>query len=187
MKDPVFIQQQVYKGIEVIEKVNGELSSLSAEQLNWKPNDTSWSIAQCLEHLIISDGLRINIIEKKIDENFKSGGWEKLNPLKKFWGSMLITQTQEKVKKKIKAPSLFQPSANEATDNIFARFNIHHDKIFLQIKNCLDADLDEVYVISPISDLVSYSLRNAITIITVHERRHINQAIRIKQSKDFPT
>ncbi len=124
MKDPVFIQQQVYKGIEVIEKVNGELSSLSAEQLNWKPNDTSWSIAQCLEHLIISDGLRINIIEKKIDENFKSGGWEKLNPLKKFWGSMLITQTQEKVKKKIKAPSLFQPSANEATDNIFARFNI---------------------------------------------------------------
>jgi len=26
MKDPVFIQQQVYKGIEVIEKVNGELS-----------------------------------------------------------------------------------------------------------------------------------------------------------------
>jgi len=35
-----------------------------------------------LEHLIISDGLRINIIEKKIDENFKSGGWEKLNPLK---------------------------------------------------------------------------------------------------------
>ena len=107
MKDPVFIQQQVYKGIEVIEKVNGELSSLSAEQLNWKPNDTSWSIAQCLEHLIISDGLRINIIEKKIDENFKSGGWEKLNPLKKFWGSMLITQTQEKVKKKIKAPGLF--------------------------------------------------------------------------------
>jgi len=60
-----------------------------------------------LEHLIISDGLRINIIEKKIDENFKSGGWEKLNPLKKFWGSMLITQTQEKVKKKIKAPGLF--------------------------------------------------------------------------------
>ena len=187
MKDPVFIQQQVYKGIEVIEKVNGELSSLSAEQLNWKPNDTSWSIAQCLEHLIISDGLRINIIEKKIHDNFKSGGWEKINPLKKFWGSMLITQTQEKVKKKIKAPRLFQPPENKATDNIFARFNIHHDKIFLQIKNCLDADLDEVYVISPISDLVSYSLRNAITIITGHERRHINQAIRIKQSKDFPT
>jgi len=26
MKDPVFIQQQIQKGIEVIEKVNGELS-----------------------------------------------------------------------------------------------------------------------------------------------------------------
>ena len=187
MKDPDFIQQQIQKGTEAKEKVNAELSSLSDEQINWKPYDASWSIAQCLEHLIISDGLRINIIEKKIHDNFKSGGWEKLNPLKKFWGSMLITQTQEKVKKKIKAPRLFHPPENEATDDILAGFNIHHDKMYLQIKNCLDADIDEVYVISPISGLVSYSLRNAITIITGHERRHINQAIRVKQSKDFPT
>lgn len=187
MKDPNFIQHQIQKGKEAKEKVNAELSSLSDKQINWKPYDASWSIAQCLEHLIISDGLRINIIEKKIHDNFKSGGWEKLNPLKKFWGTMLITQTQEKVKKKIKAPRLFHPPENEATDDILAGFNIHHDKMYLQIKNCLDADIDEVYVISPISGLVSYSLRNAITIITGHERRHINQAIRVKQSKDFPT
>lgn len=103
MKDPDFIQQQIQKGTEAKEKVNAELSVLTTKQLNWKPQDASWSIAQCLEHLIISDGLRINIIEKKIYTNFKSGRWEKFNPLKNFWGSVLITQTQEKVKKKIKA------------------------------------------------------------------------------------
>jgi len=187
MKDPDFIQQQIQRGTEAKEKVNAELSVLTTKQLNWKPQDASWSIAQCLEHLIISDGLRINIIEKKIYTNFKSGRWEKFNPLKNFWGSVLITQTQEKVKKKIKAPSLFRPRENEVADDFLTEFNRHHDEIFLQLNKCIDADLDEVYVTSPISGLVSYSLRNAIVIIIGHERRHINQAIRVKQSKNFPT
>mgnify|MGYP003434333401 FL=1 len=110
-----------------------------------------------------------------------------IKSFKKILGLNAYNTNAGKGQEKNKSSWSFQPPANETTDNIFARFNLHHDKIFLQIKNCLDADLDEVYVISPISDLVSYSLRNAITIITVHERRHINQAIRIKQSKDFPT
>lgn len=119
MKDPVFIQQQIQKGMEAKEKVNTELSSLSLHQLNWKPYDTSWSIAQCLKHLMIADGLRIGIITQKMNAAFKSAGWERINPLKKFWGSVLVTQTQEKVKKKIKAPRLFRPSLNETTDDFF--------------------------------------------------------------------
>lgn len=100
---------------------------------------------------------------------------------------MLITQTQEKVKKKIKAPQLFRPAANEFAEDIFIKFTTHLDNIVLQLQKCTDADIDEVYVASPISGLVSYSLRNAITIITGHERRHLAQAIRVKQAKDFPT
>ena len=187
MKDPLFIQQQIQKGIEAKEKVHTELASLSIQQINWQHHNASWSIAQCLEHLIIADGMRLHIIEKKIKEDFKTGGWEKFNPLKKFWGSVLITQTQEKVKKKIKAPSLFLPADNVTADDIIAKFNNHLDDIFRQINNCIVADIDEVYVISPLSGLVSYSLRNAITIINGHERRHINQAIRIKQLRKFPT
>ncbi len=187
MKDPDFIQQQIQKGIEAKERINAELIMLSGEQLNWKHHDASWSIAQCLAHLIIADGLRIGIIEKKINEDFKTGGWEKLNPLKNFWGSVLTTQTQERVKHKIKAPRLFLPPENEMADDILSGFTKHLEDIFLHINNCIDANIDEVFVISPISGLVSYSLRNAITIIIGHERRHISQAIRIKQSKDFPT
>ncbi|MEO5947487.1 MAG: DinB family protein [Chitinophagaceae bacterium] len=187
MKDPDFIHQLLQKGMEAKEKTITEIFLLSSEQLNWKPYDTSWSIAQCLKHLIIADGLRLHNIEKKIKQDFRTVGWEKFNPLKKFWGSVLVLQTQEKVRHKIIAPRLFQPPENERREDILTGFNKHFDEIVLKLNSCLDADLDKVYVISPISGLVSYSLRNAITIIIGHERRHINQAIRIKESKDFPT
>ena len=32
-----------------------ELSALNSSQLNWKPADKKWSIAQCLDHLIVSN------------------------------------------------------------------------------------------------------------------------------------
>ena len=187
MKDPSFIQQMILKGSEVKEKVKTEFYSLNPEQLIWKPTNTVWSIAQCLEHLIIAEGLRIRVIEKKINRNFNSGIWEKINPLRSFWGTMLVTQTQERVKKKIKAPRLFHPKLDIPSHDILNRFDEHLDNLFKIINKCKEADLDQVYVTSPVSGLVTYSLRNAITIIIGHERRHISQAIRLKKANGFPS
>ncbi len=187
MKDHGFIEQLIRKGIDAKEKVNTEFHMLNHEQLNWKPLDNLWSINQCLEHLIISDGLRNTAIEKKIRQNFKTNIWENINPLRDFWGTVLVAQTNEHMKKKVKAPRIFQPSTEEIGIEIFSRFNDHIDNLIDHIKICIDADLDKVHVTSPISGFVSYSLRNAMTIIIGHERRHIKQATRVKKLSGFPS
>ncbi len=187
MKDTAFIEQMLQKGTEVKEKMKIQLSDLHSSQLLWTPPSTNWSIAECLEHLLIADGLRINIIEQKIATNFMNGKWEQLNPLKGFWGSILITQTQEKVKKKIKAPHLFFPANEINADDLIIRFEKHLDKIVSVITNCAEADIDLAQVTSPVSKLVTYSLRNAIMIIIGHEQRHLNQAIRLRKIAGFPS
>lgn len=55
MKDENFIRSVLQKGGEAKEKASLEFSNISSEQLNWKPSAESWSIAQCLDHLIIAD------------------------------------------------------------------------------------------------------------------------------------
>ena len=187
MKDNSFIQLMIKKGVEAKEKAIADLAELTTEQLNWKPSNYNWNITQCLEHLIISDGLRIGIIDKKFAQGFKSGIWEKINPLRSFWGLMLINQTQERVKNKIKAPQLFHPSTDSSTPDLIARYEKHLDKLLAIINKCSDTDIDQIHVTSPVSGLVTYSLRNAITIIIGHERRHINQALKIKKEALFPT
>ncbi|MCH5597151.1 DinB family protein [Niabella ginsengisoli] len=32
-----------------------EVKGLSDEQLNWKPNDSAWSIANCVEHITLTE------------------------------------------------------------------------------------------------------------------------------------
>jgi len=126
-------------------------------------------------------------LKKKIATNFKNNKWEELNPLKGFWGSILITQTQEKVKKKIKSPHLFFPANTINADDLIIRFENHLDKILSIINNCVDTDIDLAQVTSPVSKMVTYSLRNAIIIIIGHEQRHINQAIRLSKTAGFPS
>jgi len=42
--------------------------SLSDEQLNWKPRPDSWSVAQCMDHLIKSNDEVKPAIDAKINE-----------------------------------------------------------------------------------------------------------------------
>ena len=38
---------------KITEHFVADFGSLSAEQLNWKPNSQTWSIAQNIDHLIV--------------------------------------------------------------------------------------------------------------------------------------
>jgi hypothetical protein len=57
MKDEPFIQRMLQKGKEAGEKVKNEFENITQEQLNWKPAPESWSIGQCLDHLVVADCL----------------------------------------------------------------------------------------------------------------------------------
>lgn len=45
-----------------------KLNELSDVQLNWKPTEDFWSIAECLKHLSITNQLYFDEIEKQFSE-----------------------------------------------------------------------------------------------------------------------
>lgn len=40
---------------EGLQNLENEIKGLSEAQLNWKPNDSTWSIAECVEHIALSE------------------------------------------------------------------------------------------------------------------------------------
>ncbi len=50
----------------IAEEVRKHFAGLSKEELNWKPNPRSWSIVQCLEHLIAANRCYFPIFEEII-------------------------------------------------------------------------------------------------------------------------
>ena len=185
MKDEDFIKELLQKGREAKEKVSSEFSNISAEQLNWQASPVSWSIAQCLDHLVVSHSVYFSGLKKITEGNFKMNFWEKYSPFTKIWGNIMKDQMQEQVKRKLKAPKKIQP-ASKATLEIIEQYRRSIDQFLAYVSNCRNIDLDKTIITSPIVSIVTYSLRDALHFLSTHEHRHINQAIRAKRNPDFP-
>ena len=185
MKDEGFIKELLQKGREAKEKVRLEFSNTSAEQLNWQASPESWSIAQCLDHLVVSHSVYFPALKKITEGNFKMNFWEKYSPFTKIWGNIMKDQMQEQVKRKLKAPKKIQP-ANKATLEVVNQYHISIDQFLENISKCSTIDIDKTIITSPFVSMITYSLRDALQFLVTHEHRHINQAIRVKKNSPFP-
>src|SRR5215813_1774027 len=98
MKDELFIQQMLQKGKAAGEKAKAEFSNITLPQLNWKPAPDSWSIGQCLDHLVVADCLYFPTFKQIAENKYKMSRWQRWSPLNSLFGKILVSQTQEKVK-----------------------------------------------------------------------------------------
>ena len=185
MKDVEFIKEMLQKGVEAKNKVKVEFSDLTLQQLNWKLTSGSWSIGQCLDHLIVSDCLYFPVLKKITEGQYRMTIWESWSPFSKICGRMLTDRLQEQVKKKMKAPKVLLPSVSIDT-GISEHFHKHLDSFLNYVSGCDKVNVDKIIITSPAIKFVTYSLRDAITFLIQHEHRHINQAIRVKMNEAFP-
>ena len=159
--------------------------SLSGEQLNWKPAEKSWSVGQCLEHIIKTN-------EQFYDEfnNLSAGTrrntfWQSNSPLTGFFGRFLIKAVSEDSKKS-KAPSKAIVPPSDISDDVVGRFTEHVSGVNEMIERCGDADLQKTVVSSPFLSVMTYRLDDAYTVLVEHTKRHVRQAKRVMATEGFP-
>lgn len=141
MIDADFIKTIFQKGKEAKEKVQSELSNISLQQLNWKPSPESWSIAQCLEHLVISHTVYFPALQKVIDGVYEMSFWERYSPFSGIFGRMLKNQLQEQPKKKLRAPKIIRPSRSDMKEEVVERYYRSLDRFLQYIFQCANVDM----------------------------------------------
>lgn len=170
---------------KVGEDVQKTFGGLSAEQLNWKPRADSWSVGQCLDHLIKSN--------EEFDPQFQAVAkgekkptlWEKYSPLTSFFGNFLLKSLKNDARK-FKAPSKAIVPPSDIAADIVERFVKHQREVVEKIKSLENVDLQKTVVTSPFLKLMTYRLGTALEIGVEHEKRHIRQAERVMQAEGFP-
>lgn len=181
---------------ERIEQVKSELKavaddaaatfgSLSETQLNWKPAADSWSIAQCLDHLIKTDGQFDPEFLSIASGTRKNTTWQSISPFSGMMGRFLV-KTLDNDAKKAKAPSkdIVPPSEIEA--GIVDRFRSHIETVATGIEACSGVDRKKTILSSPFLRVLTYSLDDALTVLVAHHRRHVRQAKRVMANDSFP-
>ncbi len=166
---------------EISKSVENNFGPLNPTQLNWKSEPNVWSIAQCLQHLIVSNEKYFPIFENVSSGKHKMTFWEKYNPLTNYTGKTMVKTLGPVVTKKFVSPKLFLPAFSEIKSSIIDEFLAHQNKLTAFYTKLKDEKYDNVIVTSPVAALLSIKLRDVQTILVVHEERHLQQMIRIKE------
>lgn len=159
---------------------------LSVEQLNWKPSENGWSVAQCFDHVIVTHSLYFGECEKVSTGGYKPTFWQKVSPLSGFFGRFLIKRLDPKNTKKMKTMGKAVPSLSEINGDIIERF-VEHQRQMIETVQRFPAmlDLEKTIVTSPLLGFVTYSLADTLTFLPMHCRRHFDQAQRVTEAEGF--
>ncbi len=170
----------------VVSEVRRAFGALSAEQLNWKPDAREWSIAQCLDHLILSNRPYVPIFEDLLAGRRRGRLRERVPVLPRLFGSLLIKTLRPDSGRKVQARPAFLPSASALPPAIVARFVEEHERLQQLMEASRGLDLADIVITSPVLGLITYSLLDACRIVVAHEQNHFVQATRVGEAPGFP-
>jgi hypothetical protein len=159
---------------------------LNAQQLNWKPGADSWSVAQCLEHLLTANHAMFPAIDEALAGTKRATFVERLPVLPGLFGKLMIKIVSPGFKQKLKAPPTARPAASAIDAQIVNRFVTQQREIAERIKGLERLDAARIVMTSPFVSLITYSLLDACRLIVAHERRHLAQAQRVRETPGFP-
>jgi len=136
----------------VADDARSTFGNLSPEQLNWKPAEKSWSVGQCLEHIIKTNEAFYPEFEKLANGTRKNSFFESYSPFTGFLGRFLIKAVSDD-SKKAKAPSKKIVPPSDTSPDIVDRFASHIDNVTRTVESCAAVDRQKTVLTSPFLDV----------------------------------
>jgi hypothetical protein len=160
---------------------------LDQRQLNWRPDERSWSVAQCFDHLLAINRHMFQAIDAALDRPHPLPLWQRLPGLPHLLGRMLVRSQGPDGRQKLSAPRLAIPSASALDERIIDRFVAHQNEVVTRLRTLQGRDAAGVIMTSPFASFITYSVLDGCRLIVAHERRHFEQARRVTRAAGFPS
>lgn len=155
------------------------VEGLSDEQFNWRPGEDSWSMAECIDHLVVVGAIMNRSIDEGIqradERGLKSEGPFKYGALGN-WFVRSVGGSEKARRRKFKAPKTYTPTSEHSISRLDAAFNELQDAFVVRVQRANGLDLARVKITSPITRLIRLSLGQWFALLAGHQERHLLQA-----------
>jgi hypothetical protein len=162
-----------------------EFGRLDAAQLNWQPEAGSWSVAQCFDHLLKINGGMMQAIGRGLDHQVSRTIWQRLPVWPRLFGRILVASQGPGGKRKYQAPPNAVPASSNVAPDTIGRFIAWQDTGIAAVSALSASDAQRI-IVSPFVAQITYSALDAYRLIAAHQRRHFEQARRVKAHPQFP-
>lgn len=153
---------------EIRQKLINEISLLSTDELNEKPDPDNWSINQVCQHIALA--------EKSFAKAIRYGLKQADNPMSELKSIHVLSDRT----KKVKAPEIVIPSEERLDLRQIIGLLKESRKFFLEVLNSVEdtAALSKKTVVHPLFGALP--LQQWAELVPLHEDRHIDQIKEIK-------
>ena len=177
----------VRSGLEAVARdTRATFGGLDARQLNWRPAEARWSIAECFDHLLTANRLMFQAAEDALNDGTPRTVWQQLPVLPRVLGRALIRSQAPTATLKFSAPSKARPASSEIAAGIIQAFVEQHDGAVTRLRELDERHAARVIMVSPFVKVVTYSVLDGYRLVFAHDRRQFEQARRVTLSTGFP-
>ena len=163
---------------------NALVAGLTNEQLNWQPAPDSWSVGQCLEHLCITNETYMPPISTALKEKPDSPV-EQITPGRfARWFIRSFAEPSPNTKR-ASAPRKIRPAAR-VDSSVLDRFLSGNRSWRELIIRARSKNVNKIRFWNPFVLGLRFTVGTGLEIIASHERRHLLQAERVRDSVNFP-
>lgn len=163
--------------VEAVSKGARALAAgMDAAALLKKPASGGWGVAENLQHLILTAGAMLPLLERAIAE-LERGGKKATRPSGLgLMGWMLVKALEPPPRMKSKTTKPFEPVVVNDPLTLTDRFIETNARLDALINRASGLATSTVKVASPFNEKVKYNVYAALRIVLVHARRHLWQA-----------
>lgn len=170
---------------DIAQDTQATFGTLGVRRLNWKPDQSRWSIAQCLQHLLTANDLVLAAATHALSHSTTTV-WQRMPLLPRFFGRALIRSQSPNASRRYTAPVKAQPVDSDLPGDVIARFVDQQHTTAEWIGTLDERGAASTIMVSPFIRIVTYSVLDGCRLIAAHDRRHLEQARRVMRSPGFP-
>lgn len=161
-------------------------AGLDAGQWNWQPSPSRWSVAQCLEHIVISGEPYLPLLDAALAEGrarLSAGG----RPVREGWlGTRFVRSMEPPPGMRIRTFRKLTPSTRIDGEAVWAAFESFHRRLGERLPAVEEVGPNAASLRSPFLPILRLTLGQAVRAILAHSRRHIWQAWAVRRAAGFP-
>jgi len=156
------------------------VANLSDEQWKWKPAPNRWSVGECAEHIVLSEGALFGKAQEAL-KNPPDPDWE----IKTKGKTEIILDVMAARKGKAQAPEEIQPAGKMSRAEIMAKFAEVRARTLKTVET-VQVPLKEHLAPHPFAFFNPLNAYQWLLYIPLHNMRHDKQIEEVKATAGFP-
>jgi hypothetical protein len=155
----------------------------------WRSDPTSWSVAECLDHLAVADRVYLEAMRPVAERAAERGRIRRRSATPGLIGRWFVRRMEPPVRgrARMNAPAKIRPRVGPSLAEALARFSAAHEEVRAFLARYAELDLAGVRFPNPFVAGIRFSLATGIHVLAAHERRHLWQAWNVRRAAEAAT